>query len=86
MPTPEVSIEFFNKIIFFAGIKLPPLIKKRGRPKGRELTVIGLPAKKGRGTSKPKLQPFLRLPTPTKEKGTVKSTPNCPIIAFIVVV
>lgn len=51
------------------GIKLPPVMKKRGRPKGHELTVVGLPAKKGGGTNKKKLQPFLKLHTSIKEKG-----------------
>ena len=32
-----------------AGIKVPPCIKKRGRPKAHELTTIGLPAKKAKG-------------------------------------
>ena len=55
------------------GISVPPILKKRGRPKGHELTVIGLPAKKRKKASdvhtKPKLQPFLRLHTSIKEKG-----------------
>lgn len=29
-----------------SNIKLPPKVKKRGRPKGSELTVIGLPKKR----------------------------------------
>ena len=55
------------------GISVPPILKKRGSPKGHELTVIGLPAKKRKKASdvhtKPKLQPFLRLHTSIKEKG-----------------
>ena len=53
------------------GIVVPPMLKKRGRPKGHELTVIGLPAKKQKSASegKPKLQPFVKLHTSVKEKG-----------------
>ena len=29
----------------YLGITIPPTIRKRGRPKGRDLTVIGLPVK-----------------------------------------
>ena len=28
----------------FTKIKMPPIMKERGRPKGAELTVIGLPS------------------------------------------
>ncbi len=50
---------------------MPPVLKKRGRPKGHDLTVIGLPAKKCTHAAKPKLQPFLKLHTSLKEKGVV---------------
>lgn len=36
-----------------ATVKLPPRINKRGRPKGSELTVIGLPKKRLKEKSKP---------------------------------
>ena len=48
-----------------AGIKVPPRIKKRGHPKGHELTTIGLPAKKAKGG---KLCAFTKLHTSDKEK------------------
>ena len=55
----------------YVGIKdviLPPKLKKRGRPKGAEKTVIGLPAKK----RKAKLViPFLKKLPAEKEKGTI---------------
>ena len=31
---------------------MPPVMRKRGRPKGHEVTVIGLPAKRPRGKQK----------------------------------
>ena len=34
-------------------VKMPPTMRKRGRPKGAGLTVIGLPKRKGKTTSKP---------------------------------
>ena len=51
---------------------MPPMMRKRGRPKGTNDTVIGVPAKK-RATkcgSKPKVIPFLRLHVSLKEKGS----------------
>ena len=47
-------------------VKLPPKIKKRGRPKGAEKTVIGLPRKKKK-TDKP--IPFLKKQPIDKERG-----------------
>ncbi len=35
--------------MLIVGITMPPIMRKRGRPKGHEVTVIGLPAKKPRG-------------------------------------
>ena len=55
---------------------MPPAINKRGRPKGHEVTVIGLPAKKRKKNTsepyKPRLQPFIRLHTSIKDKGRLK--------------
>ena len=56
-------------------ITMPPIIRKRGRPKGHEMIVIELPAKKankGGGDSaanKEKLVLFIKLHTSLKEKG-----------------
>ncbi len=37
----------YKKILYFySEIKMPPIIRKRGRPKGHNLTVIGIPKKK----------------------------------------
>ena len=59
-------------LFFDAGIVMPPIMRKRGRPKGHEVTVIGLPAKKSKGTSKlnrEKVVPFIKLHSSVKERG-----------------
>lgn len=49
-------------------LKMPPAIKKRGRPKGNELTVVGLPAKKRRKNCRAPC-PFPKMHTSEKERG-----------------
>lgn len=44
-------------------------MRKRGRPKGHEMTVVGLPKKSN--SSCPKIVPFLTLHTSVKEKGII---------------
>lgn len=60
-----------QNIIITAGIKVPPPVKRRGRPKGHGLTTIGLPAKRARkeGTRKP--CSFSKLHVSEKERGKV---------------
>lgn len=49
------------------GLKVPPVVKTRGRPKGNTMTTIGLPSRKTKNTKK--LQCFLDLHTTEKEKS-----------------
>ena len=46
-------------------------MRKRGRPKEHEMTVVGLALKKK--SARPKLVPFLKLHTSTKEKGKINT-------------
>ena len=56
-------------ILFHAiGLHLPPAVKRRGRPKGHDVTVIGLPAKKKKNNNKP--VPFLRKHSSEKQRGS----------------
>ena len=52
------------------GISMPPKIKRRGRPKGHQLTTIGLPAKKQK-LERTKPCSFQKLHTSFKEIGIV---------------
>ena len=49
-------------------IKLPPKMRKRGRPKGAETTVIGLPKRRKRSN---KTVPFLKKLPSEREKSTL---------------
>lgn len=57
---------------------MPPAMRKRGRPKGAGLTVIGLPKKKG---NVPKIVAFVKKSEWEKSKGI--SITNISIIVFI---
>ena len=51
------------------GIKVAPIVKRRGRPRGHELTSIGLPAKKAKKDVDKKPCSFSRLNVSAKEEG-----------------
>ena len=51
------------------GLKVPPPVKKRGRPKGSDLTTIDLPTKRSKRKSKSKPCSFSHLHTSEKENG-----------------
>ena len=60
------------RCFFLQDIKIPTVMRKRGRPKGTNDTVIGLPTKKKKANSlcsKQKVIPFLRFHISLKEKG-----------------
>ena len=52
----------------FSQIKMPPKILKRGRPKGAEVTVIGLPKKRKKTESQNKLVSFKKLSPIEKDR------------------
>lgn len=55
-------------LYFHLEIKMPPIIRKRGRPKGHNVTVIGLPKKKKFKSSRKKLLPFISMHISDKQK------------------
>lgn len=64
-------------------LQLPPKMKRRGRPKGSELTTIGLPKKKKRSDGKPVA--FIKKHPKEKERGNYNyiynRTAGCYIVA-----
>ena len=50
-PTSDASKQLSTIDDNIAVVKMPPTMRKRGRPKGAGLTVIGLPKKKGKTVS-----------------------------------
>ena len=58
----------FTTFIEFQDVTLPPKLKKRGRPKGAEKTVIGLPKKKKKSN---KSVPFLKKLPVNRERGII---------------
>ena len=63
-------------IIYFSkGLKLPSVLKKRGRSKGHDCTTIGLPAKWSKSTKKPKS--FSCKHCSVKERGTCNTEWSC---------
>ena len=51
------------------GIKAPAIVKRRSRPRGHELTTIGLPAKKAKKESAKKPCSFSKMHSSKKEEG-----------------
>ena len=69
LPVNIILLILFNRSILLTAlgeVKLPPKLRKRGRPKGADQTVIGLPKKRHRGN---KPVPFLKKLPSDKEKG-----------------
>ncbi len=57
-----------------SGIKAPPVMKRKGRPKGHELTTIGLPSKKAKKLTTGKPCTFSKSHCSRKEHGTCTCT------------
>ena len=57
------------------GLKLPPVFKKRSRPKGHDCMNIRLPAKQSKSSKKPKC--FSHKHCSEKERGTCNPEWSC---------
>lgn len=67
----NLAICYFCKCIHnldFKSIAMPPIIRKRGRPKGSDKTIIGLPKKKKKSLENKPL-PFLKKTPKEREEG-----------------
>ena len=58
---------------------MPPVMRKRGCPKGHEVTVIGLPTKRqkskqARTEQKERVIPFIKLHSSVKDRGKLLLT------------
>ncbi len=60
-----------TEVVINVGFCAPPVLRKRGRPKGHKMTVIGIPVKKQKTGKKARMLPFLKLHTSIDEKGIV---------------
>ena len=60
------SYHYIIIISYLIGLHLPPTVKRRGKPKGHDITVVGIPAKK-KNSNKP--VPFMRKHSSEKQKG-----------------
>ena len=67
-----ILIHVNHFILDMENLRVPPVLRKRGRPKGAEKTVIGLPrCKKFKGDQIRKPVAFLKKTTANREEGTV---------------
>ena len=68
-PSTLPTITGFFFLVTVTQIKMPPKMLRRGRPKGAEATVIGLPRKRGHdGTVKKKPKTFINKSAREKEE------------------
>ena len=74
---------FTPSMLINVDISMPPMMRKRGRPKGAEVTVIVLPSKKSKKGAaknlpkKPRVVPFLKLHSSVKERGKTYYGQKC---------
>ena len=68
-PATGPNIDLLGIFCYYSGIKVGPVVKRRGRPRGHDLTTIGLPAKKAKNEVGKKPCSFRRLHTSMKEEG-----------------